>query len=232
MFDTVEVNTTFHGLPSESTVRTWYRKTPPHFTFALKVPREVTHELRLDWPAAEPLTTALLRLARLLDDKCGPLLLQLPPSFDRSGFNRQALDTFLEAIPTDRFQLAVELRHADWADERIERAFTERNIAWTVVDGYTPNARSLLFPADFVYVRWNRSGLPFNGYAEIQYDRSAALDWWATVLTSLPPRVKTVFGYMADEFAGHAPTSLRMLCDRLGLPSVEPKSCWPQPALF
>ncbi len=192
----------------------------------------MTHELRLEWPAAEPLTTELIRLARVLEDKCGPLLLQLPPSFDRSPLNRRALATFLDAIPTDELQLAVELRHAAWADESIERALAERNIAWCVVDGYTLNARALLFPADFVYARWNRSGLQFNGYTEIQHDRADALDWWATVLTTLPPRVKTVYGYMADEFAGHAPTSLRMLCDRLGLPSVDPHSRWPQPALF
>ncbi len=232
VFDTVEVNTPFHALPTESAVRNWYRKTPEGFTFALKFPREVTHELGLEWPAAEPLTTELIRLARLLEVKCGPLLLQLPPSFDRSVANRRALAKFLEAVPTDQLQLAVELRNAAWADEAIERAFADRNIAWCVVEGYTPNARSLLFPADFVYARWNRSGLPFNGYAEIQYDRSDALDWWAAVFASLPDRVKTVYGYMADEFAGHAPTSLRMLCARLGLPSIEPRSRWPQPALF
>jgi hypothetical protein len=83
-----------------------------------------------------------------------------------------------------------------------------------------------------VYARWNRSGLPFNGYAKIQYDRSDALDWWTTVFTSLPEKVKTVYGYMADEFAGHAPTSLRVLCERLGQPSIDPHSRWPQPALF
>lgn len=232
VFDTVEVNTTFHGLPAESTVRNWYRKTPTGFIFALKFPREVTHDLRLEWPAAEPLTTALLHLAAVLEDKCGPLLLQLPPSFDRSAVNRRALATFLDAFPTERMQLAVELRHAAWADESIERAFAERNIAWCLVEGNTPNVRSLLFPADFVYARWNRSGLTFNGYAEIQYDRADALDWWAAVLRSLPRRVKRVYGYMADEFAGHAPTSLRMLRDRLGLPSIEPKSQWPQPLLF
>jgi uncharacterized protein YecE (DUF72 family) len=226
------VNTTFHGLPAETTVLNWYRKTPPGFKFALKFPREVTHDLQLDWPAAEGLTNELIRLARALQDKCGPLLLQLPASFDRSAFNRRALATFLNALPTEELRLAVELRNAAWADEAIERAFAERNIAWCVVEGYTPNARSLLFPADFVYARWNRSGLQFNGYAEIQYDRSDALDWWAGVLTSLPPRVKTVYGYMADEFAGHAPTSLRMLCDRLGRASVDPKSQWPQPALL
>jgi uncharacterized protein YecE (DUF72 family) len=219
-------------LPTESTVRSWYRKTPPDFKFALKFPREITHDLLLELPAAESLTTGLLRLARLLEDKCGPLLLQLPPSFDRSTANRRALATYLDALPTHELQLAVELRHAAWADESVERAFADRNIAWCVVEGNTPNARRLMFPADFTYIRWNRSDLQFEGFADIQYDRSDALDWWTDVLRSLPPHIKTAYGYMANEFAGHAPASLRMLSDRLGLGFVEPHSLWPQQALF
>src|SRR6185369_7951018 len=107
-----------------------------------------------------------------------------------------------------------------------------RNIAWCLVDGITPNARSLLFPADFTYIRWNRSGMPFEGFADIQYDRSETLDWWTDVLRRLPAQVKTVYGYMANEFAGHAPTSLRMLSERLGLNCADPQSLWPQQALF
>jgi len=99
IFDTVEVNTTFHALPSASTVRGWYERTPAGFTFALKFPRQITHDLRLELPAAEAPTRELVRLARLLEDKCGPLLLQLPPSFDRSSANRRALATFLDLLP-------------------------------------------------------------------------------------------------------------------------------------
>jgi len=102
----------------------------------------------------------------------GPLLLQLPPSFDRSMENRRALATYLEHLPTRELQLAVELRHAAWADASVGRAFAERNIAWCLVDGNTPNARSLMFPADFTYIRWNRSGRLFDGFSHIQYDRS------------------------------------------------------------
>jgi uncharacterized protein YecE (DUF72 family) len=35
------------------------------------------------------LTTELISLARTLEHKCGPLLLQLPPSVDRAVFNRR-----------------------------------------------------------------------------------------------------------------------------------------------
>jgi uncharacterized protein YecE (DUF72 family) len=232
VYDTVEVNTTFHALPSEATVRGWYGRTPPGFTFALKFPREITHDLRLDWPAAEPLTRAFLRLADVLSDKRGPLLLQLPPSFWRSPANRRLLATFLDALPTDALQVAVELRHRSWAEESVERALAERNVAWCLVDGNTPNHRALLFPADFVYVRWNRSGETFDGFSRLQFDRSSDLDWWAEQLLGLPPRVGTVYGYMANEFAGFAPDSLAMLARRLGVPPVDPRSRWPQGVLF
>jgi uncharacterized protein YecE (DUF72 family) len=90
----------------------------------------------------------------------------------------------------------------------------------------------VLFPADFTYVRWNRSGLPMRNWSELQHDRSDALDWWAHVLTTLPAQVKMVWGYMSNEFAGHAPASLRNLCERLGLPSNDPREQWQQQVLF
>jgi uncharacterized protein YecE (DUF72 family) len=232
VFDTVEVNATFHALPSEETVRGWYQRTPPDFEFALKFPREITHEMLLEWPAAAGLTQRFVERARLLDDKLGPLLLQLPPSFERTDANRKVLATFLDALPTHELKLAVELRGYGWATPGLEREFRERNIAWCLVDGFTRNARVLLFPADFVSIRWNRSGRPFDSYSEIQDDRSADLDWWTGVLQALPSQVQTVYGYMANEFAGHAPASLRMLSERLGLAYVEPNQTWPQGALF
>jgi uncharacterized protein YecE (DUF72 family) len=232
VFDTVEVNATFHALPAESTVRGWVERTPPGFLMALKFPREVTHDARLALPESKAPTRELLRLAAMLGDRCGPLLVQLPPSFGRTLDNREALARFLELVPEQGVKLVVELRHPSWADAAVERALAERNVAWCLVDGDQPNHRSVLFTADFTYIRWNRSGLPFESYDRLQYDRSADLDWWAALLTSLPEGVRTVFGYMSNEFAGHAPASLRMLCERLGLPSVDPKSLWPQPALF
>jgi uncharacterized protein YecE (DUF72 family) len=230
VFDTVEVNATFHAVPSDSTVRGWYSRTPPEFRFALKFPREITHDLRLALPEAETPTRNFLRVADLLQDKCGPLLLQLPPSFDRSPANRRTLASFLDLVPTERHRLAVELRHPGWIDPAVERALAERNIAWCLVDGDQENHRAVMYTADFTYVRWNRSGLRFDGFAEIQHDRSEALDWWADTLRQAP--VHTVYGYMANEFAGHAPASLHMLGQRLGLDYPDPRTHWPQGVLF
>ena len=43
-FQTVEVDSTYYGPPSASTVTGWRDKTPPDFLFAAKVPQAITHE--------------------------------------------------------------------------------------------------------------------------------------------------------------------------------------------
>ena len=47
VFNAVEINTTFYGIPRASTVDTWARVTPEDFIFTAKMPKEITHEHRL-----------------------------------------------------------------------------------------------------------------------------------------------------------------------------------------
>ena len=43
-FPTVEIDSTFYGIPSAQIVRQWKARTPAGFTFAAKVPQTITHE--------------------------------------------------------------------------------------------------------------------------------------------------------------------------------------------
>ena len=43
-FATVEVDSTFYGCPSPSTVNNWAARTPEDFIFSVKVPQVITHE--------------------------------------------------------------------------------------------------------------------------------------------------------------------------------------------
>ncbi|MCO4099933.1 hypothetical protein [Gemmatimonas sp.] len=45
-------------------------------------------------------------------------------------------------------------------------------------------------------------------------------------------QVREVFGFVNNHFAGHAPASVRMLQQRLGIPSVDPSAIGDQPSLF
>ena len=46
-FDTVEVDSTFYAIPPQKTVLGWASRVGEGFEFALKLPQEITHELRL-----------------------------------------------------------------------------------------------------------------------------------------------------------------------------------------
>ncbi|MFQ5997296.1 MAG: DUF72 domain-containing protein, partial [Dehalococcoidales bacterium] len=93
-FDTVELNNSFYRLPSEAAFATWHDSSPPGFTFAVKVSRFITHIKRLK-NSQEPLQTFITR-AKILGEKLGPLLYQLPPNLHR---NDERLASFLSNLP-------------------------------------------------------------------------------------------------------------------------------------
>jgi hypothetical protein len=77
-FDAVEINSTFYRSHRPSTYLRWAMATPPHFRFALKLPRTITHHARL--VNVTSLLTGFVAEALHLGEKLGPLLVQLPPS--------------------------------------------------------------------------------------------------------------------------------------------------------
>jgi uncharacterized protein YecE (DUF72 family) len=112
-FNTVEGNSTFYGIPSETTVRKWAEQSADGFRFCFKFPRQISHERKLRH-CDQPLTEFLRRLEILKRaDRLGPTFLQLGPSFGPERFGD--LEMFLRSLPRD-FSWALELRHQDWFD--------------------------------------------------------------------------------------------------------------------
>ena len=78
-----EINLSFHRPHTVKTYAKWRDSTPPGFRFAVKMPRAITHDLKLQH-AREPFVTFLSQTDGLAD-KRGPLLFQLPPSLSFDG---------------------------------------------------------------------------------------------------------------------------------------------------
>ena len=76
-FSAVEVDSTFYAVPAANTVRSWAERTPEQFVFALKLPQEITHELRLRH--AGDVLQRFTDVARELGPKLGPILIQMGP---------------------------------------------------------------------------------------------------------------------------------------------------------
>jgi uncharacterized protein YecE (DUF72 family) len=109
----VEGNTTFYAVPSEHIVARWVEQAPIDFRFAFKVPRSVTHELRLRGDDAIGALGEFLHAIEPLGDRIGPVQLQLPPSFGPES--APTLRSFVARLPAG-YSWMVELRHAGFFD--------------------------------------------------------------------------------------------------------------------
>ena len=83
-----EINSSFHRPHAASTYAKWAKATPGSFRFAVKFPRTITHDLKLQ--RVRTAVDRFLEETSGLGSRRGPLLVQLPPSleFDRRGASR------------------------------------------------------------------------------------------------------------------------------------------------
>jgi uncharacterized protein YecE (DUF72 family) len=231
-FDTVEVDSTFYAIPSASTVRGWAGRVPAGFTFALKLPKEISHENRLRDEAG--LAPRFFDRARELEGKLGPILIQLGPEFGPE--ERPALEEFLTVLPRD-LRFAVEFRQRGWIEESVLAQLSEHNVALALTDARWIPRRTMLAlaeqpTADFAYVRWMGPNRDITDYSRIQFDRTRELEAWSQALRTVAIRVKEVWGYANNHFAGHSPSTARELQKLVGQDPVMPEELRVQKSLF
>ncbi len=227
-FSTVEVDSTFYGTPSASTVTGWYEKTPADFPFAVKIPQIITHEKVLLDCEAE--TDEFVTRMELLREKLGPMLLQFP-HFDQYAFNSIA-----EFLPRLRFFLkrvqgmsscrfAVEIRNKSWLDARFADVLREYNTALVLNDtSFVPRPWERkeqfdLVTADFSYVRWlgDRKGIEkqTKTWDKPIIDRQDDLRRWVELLRRLvsDKRIRRILAFANNHYAGHGPSTVKLFWD-------------------
>ncbi len=138
VFNTVEGNTTFYGMPTPSTVAKWREEAPPTFQFCFKFPRTITHDKKLRNTEAE--TALFLETLAPLESRLGPYLIQLPPSLGVSDL--PALESFLRALP-DVYQYNVEVRHPDFYDDGIHEEAVNAILRDLAIDRVHMDTRAL-----------------------------------------------------------------------------------------
>lgn len=234
-FRVVEVDSTFYAIPDAKTVRTWNERTPAEFTFALKMPKEITHERRLR--EADDVAQEFLDRARELGPKLGPVLLQMGPDFEPDEL--KAIEEFLPILPRD-VRFAIELRQSRWMRSDVLPTLLEllgqHRIALALSDGrWIPRETMLQLAeqptADFLYTRWMGPDRDITDYSQIQFDRSEEIRAWSDVL-KIAAHTRDVYGFFNNHFAGHSPASARELQRLVGQETVEPESLRGQRSLF
>lgn len=157
----VEVNYTYHRIPSASTLEGWLAETSAGFTFVLKAHMRITHINRL---APSEFNSVFFKAIDPLrvQGRLGPVLFQLPPNL---ALDLARLEGFLAEVPED-IRCAFEFRNKSWLADPVYEALAKRRVALCLAE-----SDKLVIPhritADFVYFRLRKSEYPAEERAEI-----------------------------------------------------------------
>lgn len=150
-FDAVEINYTFHHMPTVGGLTTWSEQVPDDFTFCLKAPQAMTH-LKLLRNVGEE-TGYFFKTLSVLGKKAGPVLFQLPGSFRA---NLAVLEEFLGLIPPAS-PCAFEFRSKSWFSAEILELLRSRGCSLCTADTDEKPAEKIVTTASWGYLRLRRS---------------------------------------------------------------------------
>ena len=233
-FGAVEVDSTFYHAPGAKAIAHWLRGTPADFRFSCKMPRQITHEMRLA-DCEEPLREFLANLEPL-KPKLGCVVIQLPPNF-RPKTGEKTLKQFLGMLPGG-FRFAVEFRHADWHLPRIVHCLEDHGIAWAWTDTspLDDQNRGAFEPlpqtAKHLYIRllgdlskkYRADGSRIHRYTSLQWPRDSSLENWAVKIHKHLPETEGVYLNCSNHFEGFAPATCRRIGQMLDIPIEIPST--------
>jgi uncharacterized protein YecE (DUF72 family) len=146
-FKSVEINNSFYRMPKASVLEAWAAEVPPDFKFVLKAPQRITHFQRLKDSAES--VSFLLNVAKVLEQRLGPLLFQLPPNLKKDV---PRLRDFLKLLPTGQ-QAAFEFRHQTWFDDEVFELLREHGAVLCLAEAEDGVEIPFVSTADWGYLR-------------------------------------------------------------------------------
>ncbi len=221
-FKFVEVDSTYYNIPSRFITRGWKDKTPSDFRFALKFPKIITHEKKLE-DVTKHLSLFFNSLEPLLE-KTLMLLIQLPPYLTKT----KGFESFKIMIRNfdNRFKYGLEVREPSWFDEEVRDLLIEHDISlvWSVRDELTTPQ---IITANQIYVRFigNRS-IDEKDFGHVVKDRSKELREFAKRLKEIQEddtinsNVHDILIAFNNHFAGFGPQSVNDFLKIIDMPKV------------
>jgi len=125
-FNSVEINNTFYGMPSDETFQAWESHVPENFVYVIKANRFITHMKKLHDP--EDSLLIFMEKVKFLENKLGAVLFQLPPSLK---VDIPLLEDFLLALsPKNRY--VFEFRNSTWYLPEVYQLLEKYNAAFCI----------------------------------------------------------------------------------------------------
>ena len=204
-FNTVELNNSFYHLPDKTTFKKWHDITPPHFHFAVKASRYITHMKKLKDPD-EALHRFFLN-AEALEEKLSVILFQLPPHWK---LNYERLKEFLSRLPRGH-RSTFEFRDVSWYQPEVFELLHKHHCSFCIyeLDGHQSPE---VITTNFLYIRLHGPGAKYQGLYT-----SEVLEQWAKKCVDWQQSGKDVFIYFDNDQDGYAAINARELQDIIQL---------------
>jgi len=185
-FNSVEVNNTFYRFPNEKTVEGWFKRTPENFKITLKANQLITHRKR--FKDTQSTINRFYKLAKILEDKLGCILFQLPPQKSKDiNFLKKATRQFDSAENN-----IIEFRHSSWFDDEVYDLLNESEVGFCSVSAPDfPN--DLIATSHIVYIRFHGIGAEKYRYL---YSKKELKEWSDKIRKSSS---NNVFCYFKNE---------------------------------
>lgn len=215
IFNAVEIDATFYGIPRPEVVEKWAASTPDGFKICSKMPKQITHEMEL--VNVEPVLDEYIHTIRKLEDRLGVILIQFRPSFTIENYSK--LETFLDMLPDD-VRFAVEFRHRSWYNSKTEALLSERNLAWAATE-YLHLPKRIYRTTNFLYVRFIGYHGRFKKRDRVQLDVSEQLKWWKENIEQHLDAVDEIYGFFNNDYSGFAAGTCNEFRGMVGLGEVD-----------
>ena len=198
-----EIDTSFYRDHSPGTYARWGAQTPRSFRFAVKLPRQITHDQRLR-SARRPLER-FLEGVNGLGRRLGPLIVQLPPSL---AFEPRVARTFFSLLrQLHEGPVVCEPRHRSWFAPPANTLLSQHRIGRVAADpAVVPEAAQ---PGGWPEIAfWRLHGSPRKYWSIYEPQRVAE---WARALQELPRRTQAWCVFDNTAGSGAAGNALQML---------------------
>jgi uncharacterized protein YecE (DUF72 family) len=167
-FNAVEINSSFYKSHQEKTYRRWAAGVPDYFRFAVKTPKEITHQRRL--VGIEECLARFVEEVRGLGEKLGLLLVQLPPSLIYSAAVAGSFFESLRQLVTT--PIVCEPRHSSWFAPEVDGELAQWQIVRVAADpALLPQAAIPGGWGRIAYFRWHGSPrMYYSSYDDARLD--------------------------------------------------------------
>lgn len=192
VFPSVEINNTFHRMPTLALLQSWAGEVPAGFKFALKAPQRITHFQRLQ--GVDDAVSYLFDVAGGLGERLGPVLFQLPPSLKK---DLPLLRDFLALMPPGA-RASIQFRHHSWMDDDVFELLRRNDTALCIADLEDDVETPAVATASWGYLRLRRPE-----YAEAELKR------WADLVAR--PSWRDAFVFFKHEESAQGPLLARKL---------------------